>query len=839
MPWASDEARIRRLHQRGVAATAGGRPADGGRALRTGLRLLGWDESTPGVADPRSAALAARLLISLAYAEAEQGRTAYGFELLEVADTLVTDGERGILVQQRGLMLQRVGRLREALDQLDAAVPLLERGEQRLVLARTLLNRANLHFSAGQIAAGSADLDRCAAIAADIDAPLLHAKAIHLRGSGELLRGDVPRALSFFADAQEQYAQHGPDYVPMVVAARARALLAVGLAGDAGRELEVAIAAFARQRLSQERAEAELMRAHAALAIGDLAGAMRWATGARTHFRGRGNHTWEALADLMRLRAETRRGTGFARRTAALAARLRDLGLHDDAEMADLLSARALIATDKLDEARARIDGASHGRSFGWLETLLTRRITRSELASATGDRSRALCEIRAGLGELHVYRARLGSLDLRVGAAALGRELAATGLRMALGGGSARTVLAWSERARAQAFRVLPVRAEHRPAAADDLAELRNLRQMMRSAELDGRREPGAAARCAELERKLREDEWGMPGTARDTPTIDELTGALAGTVLISFLDHDDRMSALIATENAIVLRALGPAAEIIEAVRRLQADLDALAGRRLPDRIAASVRGSLRHQINTLGVRLLGALGIGDLPVVIVPTPALTAVPWSMLPELAGRPVTVAPSVTTWLSARARAAASPRATAPPLLVAGPDLYYADAELDAITACYPNGQVLRGAAASVETTLRALSTSPVAHLAGHGHHETENVLFSRLDLANGPLMAYDIAHLTAVPPLITLSACDVGRAVVRPGDELLGFTAALLYAGGASIVASVARVTHESAASIMIGFHRASVSGRPPAEALAMACAGEPMTPFVCFGAG
>jgi CHAT domain-containing protein len=227
-------------------------------------------------------------------------------------------------------------------------------------------------------------------------------------------------------------------------------------------------------------------------------------------------------------------------------------------------------------------------------------------------------------------------------------------------------------------------------------------------------------------------------------------------------------------------------------------------------------------------------------------------------MLPELCGRPGGVAPSAAAWLAARARHATSPRpetvtsagpgtatsaevgaAERRPLLVAGPDLRYADAELDAIAACHPTGRVLRGAEATVAATLAAFETAPVAHLAGHGHHEPENVLFSRLDLADGPLMAYDVQHLSAVPALITLSACDVGRAVVKPGDELLGFTAALLYAGGGSIIASVARVANDTAARLMVAFHRAAVNGRPPGEALAIAAAGEPVTPFVCFGAG
>ncbi len=83
-----------------------------------------------------------------------------------------------------------------------------------------------------------------------------------------------------------------------------------------------------------------------------------------------------------------------------------------------------------------------------------------------------------------------------------------------------------------------------------------------------------------------------------------------------------------------------------------------------------------------------------------------------------------------------------------------------------------------------MDATLRALDGAPLAHLAAHGHHDRENVLFSRLDLADGPLMAYDIQRLAAAPRQVVLSACDVGRTVVRPGEEILGFTAALLYIG-------------------------------------------------------
>jgi CHAT domain-containing protein len=155
------------------------------------------------------------------------------------------------------------------------------------------------------------------------------------------------------------------------------------------------------------------------------------------------------------------------------------------------------------------------------------------------------------------------------------------------------------------------------------------------------------------------------------------------------------------------------------------------------------------------------------------------------------------------------------------------------------IAKIYPGCLPLAAAAATVAATLGALDGAPIAHLAAHGHHDRENVLFSRLDLADGPLMAYDIGRLAAAPRQVVLSACDVGRTVVRPGDEVLGFTAALLYAGTATVISSVIRVADDAAVEVMTAYHRALRAGARPAAALAAAAVTEPLTPFVCFGAG
>ena len=110
------------------------------------------------------------------------------------------------------------------------------------------------------------------------------------------------------------------------------------------------------------------------------------------------------------------------------------------------------------------------------LDVSLMRRLAQAELAELEGRTGAALAELRTGLALVHARRGRLGSLDLQTATAALGAELAAAGLGLALERGSAPLVFAWLERSRAQAFRLTPVRPPADPQAAAILAELRQL---------------------------------------------------------------------------------------------------------------------------------------------------------------------------------------------------------------------------------------------------------------------------------------------------------------------------------------------------------------------------
>ncbi|OLF18476.1 CHAT domain-containing protein [Actinophytocola xanthii] len=835
------EARARELHRRGLEALNRGRPLLGARSLRAGLRLLGWPE--PAGRWPEHRELTFRLLGSLAAAEVACGNSDRGFALLDGTGALIAEHNRGVLLLQRGLLLTMTGRVEEAVRSFDAAVPLLERAGERVALARTLLNRAFIHQIAGQVRPALADLARSEQLSRELGMTVQVAKSFHGRGSCLLLAGDVPGALRAFDQAEQGYAENADGMLVVLAVEKARALLAAGLAVDAAEVLDAALPGFAGLGMTQEQAEAELTRAQIALAVGDHAAATRWAARARRRFRRRRNEAWAAVAALTRLRAEFadgRRAVAAAGTASELAERLRALGLDNDAEAAELLAARAHLSRGQVDLAAERVRRQPGRRSR--LDTRLQRHVVRARIASARGDHPATFRHARAGLVRLAEHRSHFGSIDLQTGVATLGAELARAGLDAALAVGRPATVFRWLEHSRAQAFRSRAVHPTDDPATVDAVAELRQLSRVARASELEGRRDPVAARRCAELERQIRAQSWQTSGTGEHDAQAElaEVRAELAaaGTALVSFFTVGTRIHAFLAGDRVARIVALGDLPTVTESIMRLRSDLDVLSGRALPAPLDAAVRTSARRQLGVLTEHLLAPLrpSLGDEDLVVVPTGPLSGVPWALLPDLRGRPVTVSPSATVWLSARRAALAPPAGT---LLVAGPDLEHAADEVEQLARIYPEGETLVGADATVESAIKALDGCGIAHFAAHGHHEQDSVLFSRLDLADGPLLAYDIHRLGAAPEHVILASCDVGKTVVRAGDEMLGFTAALLYSGTRTVVSSVARMNDHAAVGVMTAYHRALARGAAPARALADATLTEPLTPLVCFGSG
>jgi len=123
-------------------------------------------------------------------------------------------------------------------------------------------------------------------------------------------------------------------------------------------------------------------------------------------------------------------------------------------------------------------------------------------------------------------------------------------------------------------------------------------------------------------------------------------------------------------------------------------------------------------------------------------------------------------------------------------------------------------------------------------HVAAHGMHHEQSPLFSAIALSDGPVFAYEFDGGGSPARHVVLSACEVGRAVVRPGEEALGLTASLLARGVDSVVAALGPLGDEAAERAMTAYHRELVGGADAALALERATETTPEARMFCtFG--
>jgi tetratricopeptide (TPR) repeat protein len=805
------------------------------RHLRRAVRVAG------------SARVAALAQMSFGYALASAGRTSAALRAVDAAIPRLAGADAGRARMQRGVVLHYRGRFDEAERDYGLAVEIARREGDRLLEARARNNRGLLNAHVGTVREAESDLHRSAALFERLGLDLAAADTRWNIGIAAGQRGDIAGALRCFAAVDEEYRRLAVPR-PALLLDRAELLLSVPLVEEAVAVADTAVRELHRQGMTSDLAEALLARARAALLAGDLDTATDAAAQAAARFRRQARPSWALLARHVELRAEHGRGTATPALLTAMvrnADRLDTVGWAGPALTTRIEAARLAVALGRSDRAagllataaRARRGGTATRRAQGWYALALSRRLD--------GDDRDAATALRRGLAVLDGYRAALGATELRASSGAYGQELAAEGLDIAVGTGAPGGVLAWAERWRANALRMRPALPPRDPDLAAAIAELRMVSAALEDALLGGRPVDPLRHRQARLEQRIRELARAAEGTGdpERPPGVRALAGALGPAVLVELVAHGPRLRAVLVRDGRAGLHDLGP---LDEAVR--QARLHRFGLRRLVT-IGASAAASagVAHTADALDNQLFGPLRqrLADRPLVIVPIGALHGVAWAGLPTCAGRPVTVAPSATAWLAATRRPAPDGAA----VLAAGPRLPAAADEVGRLARVLPEARTLTGAAATADAVIDALDGAGLAHIAAHGRFRADNPLFSTLELADGPLTAYELERLPRPPGCVVLSACDSGLSAVRPGDEVMGFTAVLLALGARSLIATVLPVPADLTTALMLDLHRQMRDGLPPATALAEAqraftAAGEgpalaTAAAFVCFGAG
>ena len=199
------------------------------------------------------------------------GRTREGLRHLDAA----AEESEGLLLarvlMRRAFVLGRLGRHDETLDDLRRAVAVFRDEGDGLWEARALTTRARTHLERGALTRAAQDFARAEPLFTAAGQELEADVALHNRGAIAYLVGDLPGALSLFAEAGRRLP--GADGFSADLAHdRCELLLAVGLADDA---LEVADQALAQGTASAVvRAHLQLAAATAAFTLGDLDGAL-------------------------------------------------------------------------------------------------------------------------------------------------------------------------------------------------------------------------------------------------------------------------------------------------------------------------------------------------------------------------------------------------------------------------------------------------------------------------------------------------------------------------------------------------------------------------------------
>ncbi|GAA1943346.1 CHAT domain-containing protein [Microbacterium deminutum] len=822
------------LYERGVELANRGRYAQAQRALASAQQAA---------AEARDIELLARIAGTTAYVLARLGDVDAGERLcldalaregLSPAAVAQLQGQLGALALERGLLDEAASWLTKSIRGL-AGEPVRE--------ANMRMNRSLVDMQRGHLADAMADLERAEAAYRDAGLVAEANQAVHNRGYTWMLAGDLVTALNMMQSVREPLDEESDLWAAINELDHAEVLREAGLVTEAERTLANVSVALGRHHAPRERATADYQLARSLLSHDPVRSATVAGASAR-RFRRLGSHGWAVRAEAIRLRAQLavgridRAGVPI-RPPGRLPSRQQVEGIVDElgargfSPEADALRMTAAIARlgREADSAIPRLRVSERTP----LEVALLVYEARAARAAAHGREAQARGQAARGLRVLERTQRATGSLDLQGSSAMRGSGLITAGLISAVRSRRHDLVFEWSERARLMNQQIVAVRPPPDPAMAADLAELR----VLRSAEPDG--DWLASPRAVVLRHRARERQWSgtHAGELRSRASLEEVRAALApGEALVSYVFDGRGLVALAITPARTELVDLDWRA-ISAALSGIRADLDVSASV-TSGPMARVVRASLEGRLSALSRLLISPLDtpLADAERIILTAPGvLSALPWTMLPAIAQRPLTVASSASGWMRERQEPFARPASSA---FAVGPRVARGDEEVTIAASAWASASVLQDRAASVDAVTALASRVQVLHIAAHGRHALDNPLFSGLELTDGALFGYDIDLMESVPETVVLSSCEVGRSAVRWGEEAIGMARIWLHGGARCVIAAPVVVADDVACELLGAMHEGLAAGVAPAVALAGAAERTGIvSPFQAHGVG
>jgi CHAT domain-containing protein len=152
--------------------------------------------------------------------------------------------------------------------------------------------------------------------------------------------------------------------------------------------------------------------------------------------------------------------------------------------------------------------------------------------------------------------------------------------------------------------------------------------------------------------------------------------------------------------------------------------------------------------------------------------------------------------------------------------------LHYTNEEASGVAQLYGTQPLLTGRATRAEFLKRA-SLANVLHIAAHAELNASSPLFSRIRLApasddGGAIEVREIYGMDlSRTSLVALSACETQLGARSKGDDIVGLNRAFIYAGAASVIASLWTVDDAATSVLMKSFYGHLRQGKSKAAAL------------------
>ena len=786
--------------------------------------------------------LEGRCSLSLAASLSYSGDFEQSLGTARRAVELLDGDDRVMAMSQLAGVLQRAGRNHEALLAFSDAVDLAEHATDESIRGNLWMNRGVLHGWAGEIDAAEDDTRRALRLfehhgwtkrAADMRLNLAW-----LAGR----RGDLVEAFRRFDDAERTYESLGLTSAAMIPD-RSEALVAAGLTDEAVALAERAAVELRDQGDDVDLAETLMLVARAAMLAGDHDRAATASAEATELFSAQERAGWWAAAASLNVEARIRARCADeqdAARIDEVIEATRAAGLGPACAEARLVAAELAVEQQAWEVARGHL--AAVGRDELGLAARCRLDLVRARDLAATGHDDEAMATCTAAVDEFGALTAELGGTELRAHIALHVSELVETGLTLAVDRDDPWLAFEWSERQRASALAVAPVRPPNDAEVAADLDHLRAALTQLDADVRDGTRHGTATLELApdsvrlqdRIRRRARLGQRTVTTVPRPGTAADVIDAGLAAWV--SYVDVGGRLLALRVAAGEVEIVDLGTTATATREASTLRSVLTM--------HLNAIGRGLVRDPAAVLASAeeadavLVRPLDLPDGPVVLSPIAGLHDLPWGLLPSLRTRSFVLAPSVALWKRCREVATTVPVRTA---AVAGPGLPFADPEVEQVAGRYASATVLTGAGATVAAASAAMGGADVVHLACHGRFSAENPMFSSLQLGDGPMFVYDLERIEPAPKIVVLSACHAGTHATPTGREILGLTASLLASGPRAVIAATVPIPDTFATvDVMVRLHTRLAAGEPPADALLDARRADPIVggAFAAHGA-